>query len=191
MTDADFSTMTEEQLLQRSKESDAALETLLRRHLRTVKRCARAFFLVGAEESDLIQEGMIGLLAAIRSYEPAAQTTFPAYAALCIRRRMISAVRSANADRHAALNGAVPLSSGVGELPAADPETLLLDKESMNAQLSALELRLSPFERQVLPLFLEGYSGREIAELLRRPRRSADNAIQRIRAKASALFTGR
>lgn len=192
MTKPDLSAMTDEQLALLAGQDGDALEALLRRHLRTVKSCARAYFLVGAEESDLVQEGMIGLLSAIRSYEPSAQTPFEAYAILCIRRRMISAVRSANADKHAALNGALPLpEQGAEEQPGADPEAVYLGKERTNDLLAALEGELSAFERRVLPLYLEGWSGREIAQRLGRPARSADNAIQRIRAKAARLFARR
>ena len=91
--------MSDLELLALSESSEPALETLLRRYFRLVKACAHSFYLIGAEESDLQQEGWIGLLAAVRSFSPDKDANFPAYAALCIRRRMISAVRTDRAEK--------------------------------------------------------------------------------------------
>ena len=185
MMDQNFSTMTDEALLLQCQGSEAALEALIRRHFRLVTACARSFFLVGAEESDLIQEGMIGLLGAIRSYRAEQDVSFPSYAKLCIRRRMISAVRAANAEKNSPLNDAIPLDDYEEQINRMDPETAYLGKERMEDLLAA------EFEQAVLQLYLEGFSGREIALTLHRPAKSADNAIQRIRSKAAKLFPRR
>ena len=185
----DLNSMTDAALLLRCQTSELALETLIRRHFRLVTACARSFYLTGAEESDLVQEGMIGLLGAIRSFDPEKETEFPGYAGVCIRRRMISAVRSASAEKNAALNEALPLPLSAED--ASDPETVYLGKERMEDMLASLRSQLSKFEQQVLTLYLEGYSGREIALRLQRPVKSADNAIQRIRAKAAKTFPRR
>ena len=104
-----LTSMTDEALLARCQSSEVALETMIRRHFRLVTACARSFYLVGAEESDLIQEGLIGLLGAIRSYDSTKEIDFSAYARICIRRRMISAVRAAAGEKNAPLNEALPL----------------------------------------------------------------------------------
>ena len=181
--------LTDEALLTQCRSSEDALETMIRRHFRLVTACARSFYLVGAEESDLIQEGLIGLLGAIRSYDTEKETEFPAYARICIRRRMISAVRAAAGEKNAPLNDALPLSQLLKD--AENPETAYLGKERMEDLLASLRTQLSKFEQQVLALYLEGYSGREIALRLQRPAKSADNAIQRIRTKAAKTFPRR
>ena len=191
MMEQNFSTMTDEALLLQCQGSEAALEALIRRHFRLVTACARSFFLVGAEESDLIQEGMIGLLGAIRSYRAEQDVSFPSYAKLCIRRHMISAVRAANAEKNLPLNDAIPLDDYEEQINRMDPETAYLGKERMEDLLAALRSQLSAFEQAVLQLYLEGFSGREIALTLHRPAKSADNAIQRIRSKAAKLFPRR
>lgn len=189
MSDKEFIGLSDDALLSLCKTSDSALEALIRRHFRIVNACARSYFLIGAEESDLIQEGMIGLLSAIRSFHPEEETPFAAYAALCVRRQMISAVRAANANRNAALNGALPLDvfttgpSGSVE----DPEKTYLGKE----RFDELKECLSPLERKVFAPYLEGLSSREIAQKLDCTVKSVDNAIQRIRAKAKGLYFGR
>lgn len=182
---------TDEALLAQCQSSEQALETLIRRHFRLVSACAHSFYLVGAEESDLIQEGLIGLLFAIRSYDPTAEASFPAYARLCIRRRMISAVRAANAEKNAPLNDSVSLGVFTEEASCDGPESAYLGKEANEARMAQLEAQLSPFEQNVLRLYLEGWSGSEIARMLNRPAKSADNAIQRIRRKAAELFPRR
>ena len=187
MMDEDLTLMTDEALLLLSQSSEEALETLIRRHFRLVKGCARSLFLAGAEESDLIQEGLIGLLGAIRSYDPEKEAGFPAYASLCIRRHMITAVRRANASKNAPLNDALPLLEHAEERADSDPEDVYLGKERMQTLLE----QLSGFEQQVLQLYLEGYSGSEIALTLHRPTKSVDNAIQRIRSKAARTFPRR
>ena len=91
----DYSQYSISELLSLSAQSHDAMRELIQRHARLVRACARPLFLTGGDNEDLVQEGMIGLLDAIRSYEAERETPFEAYAALCIRRRMISAVRAA------------------------------------------------------------------------------------------------
>ena len=88
-----YSLCSNEELLARAAGSHEAMRELIARHTRLVRACARPFFLAGGDDEDLLQEGMIGLLDAIRAYEPDSGVPFEAFAALCIRRSMISAVR--------------------------------------------------------------------------------------------------
>lgn len=186
-----MSALTDETLLAQCESSEQALETMIRRHFRLVTACAHSFFLVGAEESDLVQEGLIGLLSAIRSFDPAQDVSFPAYAKLCIRRRMISAVRAANAEKNAPLNDSVPLESYNKETQFDDPESAFLSKEHIEALMAQLEAQLSPLEQSVLRLYLDGYAAQEIALTLHRTPKSVENAIQRIRNKAAKTFPRR
>lgn len=187
-----YAMMSDESLLLLCESSEEALETLIRRHFRMVNACARSLFLVGAEENDLIQEGLIGLLSAIRSYDADSGTPFQTYAKICVKRRMISAVRAANAEKNAPLNDSVSLHTVTidphTDETGTDPEATYLGKERMTDLLQTLQPQLSAFEQQVLQYYLEGYSGREIAHALHRPAKSADNAIQRIRSKAAKSF---
>ncbi|MBR4656715.1 MAG: sigma-70 family RNA polymerase sigma factor [Oscillospiraceae bacterium] len=174
------------ELLARSSGSHDAMRALIIRYTRLVRICARPLFLAGGDHEDLVQEGMIGLLDAIRSFEPDTGTPFESYAAICIRRRMISAVRSASARKHAPLNDSVPL--GGSCMSSTDPEAEFIDREAHQARLNALYPVLSPIEESVLRLYLEGCSYREIAQRVNRPQKSVDNAIQRIRRKATKII---
>lgn len=182
----DYSQYSIPELLILSGRSHDAMRELILRHTRLVRACARPLFLAGGDNEDLVQEGMIGLLDAIRSYETERETPFEAYAALCIRRRMISAVRAASARKHAPLNESVPLDEP--QDLGSDPEAELLSRERTRELTEALRGRLTPTERSVLELFLDGFSYREISQRVGRAPKSVDNAVQRIRRKAAQLL---
>lgn len=182
----DYSSYSDSELLILSRKSHDAMREMIVRHSRLVRVCARPLFLAGGDNEDLVQEGMIGLLDAIRSYDPELGASFEAFAALCIRRRMISAVRAATALKHAPLNESVPYDA---RLPAAsDPEAELIGREGLRELTDALQASLSPTERTVLSLYLEGCSYREISQRVGKPPKSVDNAVQRIRRKAAQIL---
>jgi len=163
-------------------------EASARAHSRLVARLVRRFFLRGGDSDDLYQEGMIGLLYAIRNYDPARSDSFEAYATLCIRSRLYDAVRlDARASRRESL-----LAGKLEPHPKnmKDPETLLLANESAKEIQEALGGLLSAFEASVLGPYLEGYTVNEIASGLHRDAKSVDNAVQRIRRKLAKYLQG-
>ena len=195
--------MTDEQLCARAAMGDrAAEEALVLRYSRLVRVCSRPFFLVGGDSEDLIQEGMLGLLTAIREFKPDRGAQFRTFAELCIRRRIISAVRTAAGGRHSPLNNYVSLEPslflanqdfapfGTAYPSHRDPEDVIIRQENLSALQKALEDRLTGLEAQVLDRFLDGASYAEIAEEVHRSTKSVDNAVQRIRKKI-ALYISR
>ncbi len=172
-----------------------AEETLVMRYNRLVRICARPYFLAGGDSEDLIQEGMVGLLAAIREYDPGKAAGFRTYAEVCIKHRLISAIKAAARDKHTPLNNYVPfetpLFSGNGDPYAygtahqlqKDPEEILLSREAFRERMQALEGQLSGFEARILRLYLNGLSYSEIAAEVNKSPKSVDNAVQRIRRK--------
>lgn len=190
-----FSEKTDEQLQELAKEGDAAAANeLASRYRRLVKMCIRPYFLVGGDSEDLLQEGMIGLLSAMREYDASAGTSFKTYAELCIRRRVISAVKSAVRLKHAPLNDGVSfdeilsnenLSHSVyfAETFSRAPEEQVLARESENTFISSYARYLSDFENEILEHYLNGLSYSEISERCGRMEKSVDNAVQRIRKK--------
>ena len=181
-----LSVMTDEQLAAAAKNSPEALEALILRHTKLVRQCARPLFLAGADHEDLVQEGMIGLLSAVRSYDARCGSPFQAYAALCIRRRMISAIRAAASQKHAPLNDAVSLHEFCARTDGqTDPEEQLLRRERCDEYMRYLQEHLSGTELRVLRLYLDGLSYSEISQALSRPVKSVDNAVRRIRKKAA------
>ena len=186
------------QALSASGNSEAE-DLLIRRYTRIVKALARPFFLVGADSEDLIQEGMLGLLSALRSYDPKAGASFKTYSQLCIRRKLISAVRSASCKNTVSLDDCLSLESplfnetqpemahGLRIDSPPRPEELVIDKENTQKLFQNVFNVLSRFEQQVLRCYLSGMSYREIAEMTNKTEKAVDNAVQRIRQKVSRL----
>lgn len=173
-----------------SGDADAGNELVLR-YRRLVKICIRPYFLAGGDSEDLLQEGMIGLLSAIREYDPDGGSSFRSFAELCIRRRVISAARSASRQKHAPLNDGLSLEqlqSGESQqvfehVLAPSAEELVLDKTWTDDFIAANSRFLSEFEADILMDYLCGSSYSEMAQRAGRSEKSIDNAIQRIRKK--------
>lgn len=156
---------------------------------RLVARMVRQFFLQGGDQDDLYQEGMIGLLKAIRTYDPARSDNFEAYASLCIRRQLYDAVRrdvrlSQREEDVLRQIAPDPVLAGTG-----DPETQCLANETETEIKAALHGFLSAFEASVLDPYLAGYSVGEISRRLDRSPKSVENAILRIRRKLARYLS--
>lgn len=171
-----------------------AEEQLAMRYARLVRICSRPLFLAGGDSEDLIQEGMFGLLSAIRQYDPQMSASFKTYAELCIRRRLLSAIKSASRNKHIPLNDGISLDSLLSEetqIPLSaytelfrrTPEEQVLARENREELYLSFERCLSKLERSVLQLYLDGLSYADIAKELGRDEKAIDNAVQRIRRK--------
>ncbi|MCD7760758.1 MAG: sigma-70 family RNA polymerase sigma factor [Clostridiales bacterium] len=177
---------TDEELCRLCMQGDSAAgESLVRRYSRLVRCCCRPLFLMGGDQEDLIQEGMLGLTLAIRRYDESRNASFRTYAERCIRTRLYTAIRDASSTTHAPLNEAVPLEPDgpVWMSYQDDPETLAVDRDAFQERLRQYQQQLTPLEEQVLTLYLQGLSYQEIAQRLDRSVKSVDNAVQRIRRK--------
>ena len=175
--------------------SRAAEEILAHRYYRLVRSCARPYFLAGGDSEDLLQEGMLGLLKAIREYDPGRDAAFRTFADTCIRNRLCTALRAASAGKHSPLNQSVPLHTAFFDTNTAfaqvDPEVLLIDREKTANLLDSAHKLLSEFEVKVLGFYLDGLTCREISETVGKSPKSVDNAVQRIRRKiARQLSSG-
>ena len=178
-----------------------AEETLVTRYTRLVRTCARPFFLAGGDSEDLTQEGMVALIKAVREFAPDKAASFRTFAEICIRNRLYSVLRASARDKHKALNQSISLNtpdfdsnsytSGTSSLAQRDPEDFLIDREHTAALLAAVRKQLSEFEAKILGYYLDGLSCREIADIVGKPPKSVDNAVQRIRRKvAQHLLSG-
>lgn len=190
----DYKKLSDTELLNLSSEGDRfSEEALVERYMRVVLACARPLVLAGGDTEDLVQEGMFGLLSAIRSFDENAGASFKTYAEHCIRSRLYSAIKSASRLKHFPLNDGVSFEqlsedsnaqlSAIPEIFRYSPEVLVLARESKEELYEAFSRCLSKFERSVLALYLEGLSYREIALKLNKETKAIDNAVQRIRRK--------
>ena len=188
--------LTDEALCRLAADGDRrAEETLVSRYTRLVRTCARPYFLAGGDSEDLTQEGMLGLLKAVREFDSGKEAAFRTFAEICIRSRLYSALRSAGREKHQVLNQSVSLdtpdfesnsyTSGTTHLAQRDPEDAIIDREHTAALLSGVRKQLSEFEAEILGYYLNGLSCGEIAREVGRSPKSVDNAVQRIRRKAA------
>lgn len=200
----DLNNMSDEDLIAAGRIGNgAAADVLLRRYMPMVKAEAKPLFLKGADEEDLIQEGMLGLFQALRDYDADRGASFKTFAVLCVRRHLCSAVEASARRKHDPLNTAV--SYDVPDLPDAydaatssdtdamfspedNPEEAYISEESSRRLMEDIRKELSPLERQVFDLYLEGVNYRDIAARLGRKPKSIDNALQRIRHKTRQLL---
>ena len=173
----------------------AAEEVLVTEYSRLVRACARPFFLAGGDSEDLIQEGMLGLLSAVRTFDSGKGAKFSTYAEFCIKRRIYSAIRSASGYKHTPLNSYISLESqqlDENNTQSAyllrDPEDFVIARESVGEVEKLLYGALSRFESSVLELYLEGMSYKDMAVRLGKTNKSIDNAVQRIRRKLAQIL---
>ena len=199
----DYTVYSDTDLWSLAAKGDAsAEEELIERYARTVRVCARPYFLAGGDSEDLIQEGMFGLLSAVRQYNNEHNASFKTFAEWCIRNRLRSAVKSASSLKHDPLNNRVPLESilsdesqtqavACAELFQKSPEEQVLARENKKyteqLYLSLVSM-LSKYEKAVLTYYLEGLSYKEIAKLTGKGDKAVDNAIQRIRRKTAQML---
>lgn len=178
-----------------------ALDLLINRYLSFVRAKARAYFLVGADREDIIQEGMIGLYKAIRDYDLDKPTPFKAFAELCVTRQIITAIKTATRQKHAPLNTYVSLDKPIYDEESdrtlldilsgseeKDPQEMLVSRENYGTLEFKLSELLSGLEKEVLQLYLDGCTYQEISEQLKRHVKSIDNALQRVKRKLEKLL---
>jgi RNA polymerase sporulation-specific sigma factor len=181
-----------------------ALDLLLERYRRFARAKSRSYFLVGADSDDIEQEGMIGLYKAVRDFRADRQSSFRAFAELCITRQVITAIKAATRQKHQPLNQYVSI-SGVrgGDDPGersvedllddhniGDPADEVVSRERMDVMRRSMAEMLSGLEVDVLKLYVEGKSYQEIGNRLGRHVKSIDNALQRIKRKLDQHLQG-
>lgn len=161
-----------------------------------VNSVARRYFLVGGDQADLVQEGMIGLYKALQNYDPNSAVPFYLYARRSVQNQVISAVRRSMTLKNSLLSEAASLCAVLDSAEDAEgalasdsptPAETLEERERLEELNRAVRAALSDFEWQVLKLFLAGYSYKFIANQLDKNQKSVDNAIVRIKSKLKFL----
>lgn len=189
-----YKDVTDEQLIEQLRGGQTkVMDYLMEKYKNLVRKRANALYLIGGETEDLIQEGMIGLFKAVQDYRSDKEVSFYHFAELCVNRQMYTAVEASQRKKHTPLNTYVSLDAGQekesaylesGNHPQTlNPETLFISQETVRLLLKQANERLSPMERQVLALYLEGMNYHQIAEHMGKTPKAVDNALQRIRGK--------
>ncbi|WP_331678041.1 RNA polymerase sporulation sigma factor SigH [uncultured Tyzzerella sp.] len=195
-----YENYTDEEILDFIKNGDIkATDYLITKYKNLVKMRARAYFIIGADTEDIIQEGMIGLYKAIRDYKKT-DASFQTFAKICIDRQVMTAIKTANRKKHLPLNSYLSLNmlayeedsettyiDKLEESKVLNPEEIVIDKENVKILQEQINQNLSGLEKQVLKLYLKGRSYATIAKKLEKDEKSIDNAIQRIRKKIQVI----
>jgi RNA polymerase sporulation-specific sigma factor len=190
--------LEDSELARRAQRGDErSIELLLNRYRGFARGKSRSYFLAGSDREDVIQEGMIGLFKAIRDFDSEQRTPFRAFAELCISRQILTAIKTANRNKHQVLNSSISLdatthgdddsASVMDQLmsPTAlsDPVELVISAEEIEALNTSMCENLTTLEGDVLALYMDGKSYEEIAGALGNHVKSIDNALQRIKRK--------
>lgn len=196
---AKYNRITDEQLIQRLRAGETEImDYLMEKYKNLVRKEANAMYLLGGENDDLIQEGMIGLFKAVQNYDLSQESSFFSFAKLCITRQMYSAIEASKRKKHSPLNSYISLYE-TGEDKTAlietmesaqetNPEELMISQEYVRILESKLEEELSDLENRVLYLHLLGTDYKTIARLLDKSVKTVDNALQRIKAKTEKIL---
>jgi RNA polymerase sporulation-specific sigma factor len=199
-----FEEMDDEKLVTLAQQGDEnAEEFLIRKYKDVVRSKAHLYFMVGADSEDIVQEGMIGIFKAIRSYNNTKQASFHTFAEICINRQIITAIKRATRLKHSPLNTSVSLSKPLSDNESettleetlssnsnTDPEALFLLKEDMGYIEGNGSDIFSDLELSVWNEYLKGKTYIQIAEITGKPPKAIDNAIQRTKRKLE-LYLGR
>ena len=171
-----YDKVTDEQLIRDFRNGDREImDHLMMKYKAMVRKKARAMYLFGGENEDLIQEGMIGLIKAVRDYDPDQGASFASFAELCVSRQMYSAIEASKRKKHIPLNSYVSLYDDSGQ-EGEERRTPLIDT-------------IEPVrDNDPEVLYLMGTDYKTIAELLGKSPKSIDNALQRIKAKAEKML---
>lgn len=200
-TNKDYDNVKDEDLIEIIKSGDKqAFEYLINKYKELVNMKVSKYYIVGAERDDIVQEGLIGLFKAIKSYKPDQQNSFKSFANMCIERQLITAIKTSNRQKHMPLNSYLSLNISAYDEEEGESDTTLMDifnttliedpldtitkKEYLQDIEKTIDKSLSDFEKKVLNKYINGKSYIQIAEDLDAPVKSIDNAIQRIRKKA-------
>lgn len=202
MEESRYEGKSDEEIVALAQNGDLeGMDYLLVHYKQLVTHKCRPYFLVGADRDDVIQEGMIGLYKAVREYDPTRSIPFRTYADLRIQNQVMSAVRATVRQKHIPLNSYVSLSTPVYEGEegrtlmdtlvenrSTDPMELLIDREDIDSIEKHLQPLLSPLEKEVYSLYLEGKNYQEIARVLGRTAKSIDNTLWRLKFKMAEVL---
>ena len=194
--DTPYAANSDEELCAMTAAGDReAEEALVKRYNRLVRQITRPYFLAGGDSDDLIQEGMLGLMKAVREFDCSKEASFRTFAEVCIRNRVYSVLRAAARGKHSPLNHSISIETPFfesnsytaidGHEAQENPEDLMIRRENRSHDLLRINQKLSPLEGKVLSLYLDGLTFSEIAQVLGKPSKSVENAVQRIRRKAA------
>ena len=194
----DYKNLNDYELVYQVKENDeVAYGVLLKKYSNLVSRVAKDYYKrnknIGLEYDDFYQEGMIGLLRSLDSYD-SSNTLFYTYALLCIKRQMETCIRTNQRIKHYSLNNAISFNDTVKEGSDLFLEDVIASSFNLEDDYQSRDLYnrilnfkydLSCEDSMILELRLNSFTIAEIAVLLDLTRKNVDYRLQRIRKRLS------
>lgn len=175
--------MLDSTILERARLGDeSAIEALTKQFTPIITAISRSYFILGGDSDDLFQLGMIGFYEAIKSYDATKNVAFEKYAKVCIHNKILDAIKESGRKKHSPLNTAVGFDK-VDAATTTDPEKIFLIREQLLSVYTAIDFKLSDYEKLVLNLYIDGFSYSEIAKRVGKSVKSVSNAVARIRNK--------
>ncbi len=181
-TASDFLNADDNELISLSSENKEVVAVLISRYIPLINKVAFQFSKI-LDFDDLVQEGSLGLLDAISSFNSDKDIKFNTYAAICIRNKILKAVEKQTSYKAGKGQKTIPLDSLSEKADNLTPESIFIGKESLDAVIEDVKKVLSPLERNILFSHLGGLDYRSIAQNLNISPKSVDNALQRVRRK--------
>ena len=180
---ADYCSFSDKQLSDLLKiDPDKAFSEIVRRYSGLVMKIAASYYADDLTSDDWFQEGMIGLLNAVKSYDESMHTSFSTFADVCIRNRLNSVWRKSKSKKNIPLNACVELTED--SVPCVNsPEEDYIDNEQYLYAVNSFMKQLSLTERDVFLCYLSGFGYSETAEKLGINEKSVDNALCRAKIK--------
>ena len=190
---------TDEELvvLAQNGDNDSEIE-LFSRYKNVLRKISRSYFLIGGDIEDILQEGMLGLYKAIKSYSPSKGVSFSSFANLCIKRQIQTAVRRASSQKSLILSTAFPITGNLEQdedeedeviIPSFEqtPEERIISRETIKEMKKQIKSKLSQMELEVFSKYLDGKTYQEISLETGLTFKSIDNALTRIKKKLEFL----
>ncbi len=195
-TKKSYDTMTDEEIVVYAQSGDKQAEGyIVNKYKSFVEARSVPYFIAGAERDDLVQEGLIGLYKAVKSYNGTKGANFKTFAEVCVVRQIITAVKTSTRKKNSPLNHYVSIHLSEDEVDVIsqklvdtkhkDPESIMIEREAAQGMENRINGILSDFEAEVLGYYISGISYKEIADIIGKTPKAVDNAMCRIKKKIS------
>ncbi len=179
---------TDLELTQLIKKGDnRAFEEMLVRYIKLISLIAGKYKIESYEPGDFMQEGLLGLLSACKTYNPDSRSSLKNYICICVENRFKTILKKATAQKSIPTGNLVSLDEINCEYDSSlDPQEIFQSNQHLQGYLNKIKNTLSPFEFKVFSLYFSGYTHNEIASHLEVTAKSVDNALQRIKKKSNS-----
>lgn len=184
---------SDDELALAAKHSDTdALALLILKYQAVAAVLVKGYHVAGQEQEDFQQEALTGFIKALRTFDCSCGVPFRAYAILCMKRQVQSAIRTGLAGKQRPLRDYVSLDESaefslLEDNRTASPESIIIMDEEAKLRKQKIQSLLSAFEQEALYLYLSGHSYEEMSKRMKSTMKSVDNALQRVRRKLRSI----